>query len=52
LALVFGCAFAAEWLIFRLIKQPWAMLEARFLKRRVPRRRRWPWPIRRPPWRM
>ena len=29
LALVFGCAFAAEWLIFRLIKQPVALLEAR-----------------------
>ena len=29
LALVFGCAFAAEWLIFRLIKRPVALLEAR-----------------------
>jgi moderate conductance mechanosensitive channel len=29
LALVFGCAFAAEWLIFRLIKHPIALLEAR-----------------------
>lgn len=29
LALVFGCAFAAEWLVFRLIKRPVAMLEAR-----------------------
>ena len=28
LALVFGCAFAAEWLIFRLIKRPVALLEA------------------------
>src|SRR3979411_1053516 len=29
LALVFGCAFAAEWLIFRVIKRPVALLEAR-----------------------
>jgi moderate conductance mechanosensitive channel len=29
LALVFCCAFAAEWLIFRLIKRPVALLEAR-----------------------
>ncbi len=29
LALVFGCALAAEWLIFRLIKRPVALLEAR-----------------------
>jgi small-conductance mechanosensitive channel len=29
LALVFGCAFAAEWLVFRLIKRPVTMLEAR-----------------------
>ncbi|SDT55757.1 mechanosensitive ion channel family protein [Bradyrhizobium canariense] len=29
LALVFGCAFAAEWLIFRLIRRPVAFLEAR-----------------------
>jgi small-conductance mechanosensitive channel len=29
LALVFGCAFAAEWLIFRLIKRPVVLLEAR-----------------------
>ena len=29
LALVFGCAFAAEWLIFRAIKRPVALLEAR-----------------------
>jgi moderate conductance mechanosensitive channel len=29
LALVFGCAFAAEWLIFRAIKRPLAFLEAR-----------------------
>src|ERR1700737_4466428 len=29
LALVFGCAFAAEWLMFRIIKRPVALLEAR-----------------------
>jgi moderate conductance mechanosensitive channel len=29
LALVFGCAFAAEWLVFRLIKRPVTLLEAR-----------------------
>ncbi len=29
LALVFGCALAAEWLIFRAIKRPVALLEAR-----------------------
>jgi small-conductance mechanosensitive channel len=29
LALVFGCAFAAEWLILRLIQRPVALLEAR-----------------------
>jgi moderate conductance mechanosensitive channel len=29
LALVFGCAFAAEWLIFRLVRRPVALLEAR-----------------------
>jgi small-conductance mechanosensitive channel len=29
LALVFGCAFAAEWLIFRVVKRPVALLEAR-----------------------
>jgi small-conductance mechanosensitive channel len=29
LALVFGCAFAAEWVIFRLMKRPLAFLEAR-----------------------
>jgi hypothetical protein len=29
LALVFGCAFAAEWVIFRLIQRPVALLEAR-----------------------
>ena len=29
LALVFGCAFIAEWLIFRLVKRPLALLEAR-----------------------
>jgi moderate conductance mechanosensitive channel len=28
LALVFGCAFAAEWVIFRLIQRPVAFLEA------------------------
>ncbi len=32
LALVFGCAFAAEWLMFRLIKRPVALLEARFVQ--------------------
>jgi small-conductance mechanosensitive channel len=29
LALVFGCAFVAEWLAFRLIRRPIALLEAR-----------------------
>jgi small-conductance mechanosensitive channel len=29
LALVFACAFAAEWVAFRLIRRPVAMLEAR-----------------------
>ncbi len=29
LALVFGCAFAAEWLIFRAVRRPLALLEAR-----------------------
>jgi len=29
LALVFFCAFAAEWLVFRLIQRPVALLEAR-----------------------
>jgi small-conductance mechanosensitive channel len=29
LALVFGCAFAAEWLICRVIRRPVALLEAR-----------------------
>ncbi|WOH82343.1 mechanosensitive ion channel [Bradyrhizobium sp. BEA-2-5] len=29
LALVFGCALAAEWVVFRLIKRPVAFLEAR-----------------------
>jgi small-conductance mechanosensitive channel len=29
LALVFGCAFAAEWLVFRVVKRPVALLEAR-----------------------
>jgi moderate conductance mechanosensitive channel len=28
LALVFGCAFAAEWVIFRIIQRPVALLEA------------------------
>jgi len=28
LALVFGCAFIAEWLVFRLIKRPVSLLEA------------------------
>ena len=32
LALVFGCAFAAEWLIFRVIKRPVALLEARLFQ--------------------
>ncbi|WJR80497.1 mechanosensitive ion channel domain-containing protein [Bradyrhizobium sp. NP1] len=29
LALVFGCAFAAEWLVFRIIRRPVSVLEAR-----------------------
>jgi small-conductance mechanosensitive channel len=29
LALVFGCGFAAEWLVFRVIRRPVALLEAR-----------------------
>ena len=29
LALVFGCAFIAEWLVFRLVKRPVAAIEAR-----------------------
>lgn len=29
LALVFGCAFAAEWLVFRLVRRPVKLLEAR-----------------------
>jgi small-conductance mechanosensitive channel len=29
LALVFGCALAAEWMVFRLIKRPVAFLESR-----------------------
>jgi moderate conductance mechanosensitive channel len=37
LALVFGCAFAAEWVIFRVIQRPVALLEAR-----VPRAARAP----------
>ena len=28
LVLVFGCAFAAEWLIFRIVKRPVALLES------------------------
>jgi moderate conductance mechanosensitive channel len=32
LALVFGCALAAEWLIFRVIKRPVALLEARLFQ--------------------
>ena len=39
LALVFACAFAAEWVAFRLIRRPVAMLEAR-----VPRAARAPAP--------
>ena len=39
LALVFGCAFAAEWLIFRLIKRPVALLEARLPQTRRRRAR-------------
>ena len=35
LALVFGCAFAAEWLIFRLIQRPVALLEARLPQARA-----------------
>jgi len=52
LALVFGCAFAAEWLIFHLVKRPVALLEAHVPQRHERRRRRWPWPIRHPPRRM
>ena len=40
LALVFGCAFAAEWLIFRIIKRPVALLEARLPQTAPPRSRR------------
>ena len=29
LVLVFGCAFSAEWLVFRIVKRPAAFLEAR-----------------------
>jgi small-conductance mechanosensitive channel len=29
LLLVFGCAFAAEWLVFRIVKRPVALLESR-----------------------
>ncbi len=29
LVLVFGCAFSAEWLVFRIVKRPTAFLEAR-----------------------
>lgn len=32
LALVFGCAFAAEWLMLRLVQRPLALLEARFVQ--------------------
>jgi moderate conductance mechanosensitive channel len=35
LALVFGCALAAEWLVFRLIKRPVALLEARLAQTAV-----------------
>ena len=43
LALVFGCAFAAEWLILRLIQRPVALLEARLPQTaHDARRRRWP----------
>ena len=45
LALVFGCAFAAEWLIFRVIRRPvrvaGSALAANGARSR-PRRRRWP----------
>lgn len=37
LALVFGCAFCAEWVIFRLIRRP-----VTFLERRVPQSTRLP----------
>ena len=40
LALVFGCAFAAEWLIFRTIRRPVVSLEAR-----VPQAARAPAPM-------
>jgi moderate conductance mechanosensitive channel len=44
LALVFCCAFAAEWLVFRLIKRPVALLEAR-----IPQAASTPLPISDPP---
>ncbi|MBR1121560.1 mechanosensitive ion channel [Bradyrhizobium lablabi] len=44
LALVFCCAFAAEWLVFRLIKRPVALLEAR-----IPQAASAPLPIADPP---
>ena len=40
LALVFLCAFAAEWLVFRLIQRPVALLEARLPQAARARRRR------------
>ena len=53
LALVFGCAFAAEWLIFRVIQRPVALLEARLAADGArPGRRRWPRSIRHPRRRM
>src|SRR6185503_14281831 len=39
LTLVFLCAFAAEWLVFRLIKRPVALLEARLPQAAQQRRR-------------
>src|SRR5258705_671144 len=36
LALLFGCGFAAEWLIFRVIKRPVALLEARLPQTALP----------------
>jgi hypothetical protein len=49
LALVFLCAFAAEWLVFRLIRRPVALLEARLPQTARARHRRWRYPIRRHP---
>ncbi|MGY4474561.1 mechanosensitive ion channel domain-containing protein [Bradyrhizobium sp. USDA 3364] len=40
LALVFGCALAAEWVVFRLIKRPVA-----FLEQRLPQAERMPVPV-------